>query len=91
MTIRHGTTAAATLASVDLPADYGSVAVLHYSGTTDLLVRVDGGVPALTGDGSNVTRVVPPGSRRIIDRSNLDGPTQVRLLSTGVVGFEIEV
>lgn len=88
----HGVTVGDEVAEVEWAADYGQVGVLNFSGTDVLLVRVDGGVPSLANDADGRdTRVVPPGARRVIDRADVDGPTQVRLLSSGVVSFELEV
>lgn len=89
MTTRFGTTIADAVAAEDFPADYGSVAVLNYAGGAPLFVRVDGIPPTTAGEDG--TKVVPAGARRIIDRSHLDGPTAVRMISTGAVSYEIEV
>jgi len=86
MTTHHGTTEADTVAEVNFNDDAGSIAVFNYAGTDLLLVRVDGGDPAI---GQHDTRIVPPGVRRVITR-DLEGPTAIRLLSTGVVSYEIE-
>lgn len=92
MTLRHVTTEPGVVAEVDVPVNTDTVAVLNYGGPDFVLVRVDGGEPGLEGAAAEVTRVVPPGARRIIDRpESLDGPVEVRLLSAGAVPVELEV
>lgn len=89
METRFGVTAPDEVESVDFSTDVGHVSVIHYGGDDPLFVRVDGADPSVGGEAG--TRVVLPGTRRTIDRGDLDGPTEVRVISAGIVSFEIEV
>jgi hypothetical protein len=84
--IRH-VLAGVAAADTDLGADVGRVAVLNRSATEDVFVRVDGTDAEVDGDDS---RVVPAGSRRIVDVET-DGDTVVSLIATAAaVPVELE-
>lgn len=88
-TTRHATTSADTVDEQDFAFDVGEVGVVHYAGTDPLFVRIDGEAPTTSGETG--TYVVLPGTRRVIDRSAIDGPTEVRAISAGIVSYELEV
>lgn len=93
MTLRHGTLTATEVATVNLGADYGRVAVLHKGGdvAAPIYVHVGGatdGVPdPATSPPAGYT--VPAGARRTIT-FDADGATVVKLVSAGAAPYEIE-
>lgn len=84
--VKHATTVANAVSTVNYAFDTGQVAVYNFDGTENLFVRVDGTDPTIEGDDSYA---VPVGSRRVITVET-DGNTVVKAISAGVVKFEVE-
>lgn len=82
---KHGTLVANAVTTVTFTADFGKVEVLN-RGSADLWFRIDGTDPVI---GEDDVEICPAGQWAIVDRSDLNGATEVRLISAAAVPYSV--